>query len=43
MKKKLYEKPTVKVVQLQHQCCMQMSSPGGTPASMPGTFEEIDI
>ena len=36
MKKKLYEKPTMQVVKLQHQTQLMQSSPVGNGGSMPG-------
>ena len=42
MKRKDYEKPTMKVVKLQHQCHILASS-DGVQATMSGTFEEEDI
>ena len=41
MKKKLYEKPTMQVVKLQHQA--QLMLPTSVGATMNGTWEEEDI
>ena len=41
MKTKVYQKPTMKVVQLQHHGMLMTS--GGVQATMNGTFVEEDI
>ena len=41
MKRKDYERPTMKVVKLQHHGMLMTS--GGVQATMNGTFEEEDL
>ena len=41
MKKKLYQKPTMNVVKLQHQAHLLQAS-GEVKATMSGTFTETD-
>ena len=45
MKRKTYERPTMKVVQLQQRCCILAGSnePQGRSATMTVTYEEEDI
>ena len=40
MKKKIYEKPTMTVVELQHRTCLLQAT--GTPSNTPPEVEEYD-
>jgi hypothetical protein len=43
MKKKEYERPTMKVVKVQHRGLLMTSGGNNVSATMSGTFEEEDI